>query len=307
MKNIEIEFFYEQYRITWNWFALPILCALELQIYFDQRFESMLVDGLAVANKLRCVCCPFDWADSIENGAANFQATCIHMPTKPFHFSGSHRRVYSLDFQEYRVWSGWIANMRTSWRNNDTYTLYDRSRVAATDGCIVRTQAICVCSIIAYSFYPNWNGTPHRTIIVWWMCDVDACAVCTQEIVFTAAAAATIYFSPSLSKCTVFFVPFLPYENTPPLLSQAHFSHCPVFARTQMYFSIGSCALTYFRWISHIDSLLLLLWQPIVVRLNLSISLTVYQSLAAAASAATEKILLSQFRYFLMCFVCYSV
>lgn len=65
----------------------------------ERRLESMLVGGLAVASEIRCVCCPFDWVDSIENCAANFQTTSIHTPTKRFRFSGSHRRFYSLDFK----------------------------------------------------------------------------------------------------------------------------------------------------------------------------------------------------------------
>lgn len=65
---------------------------------FERRSESVLDGGLSVASKIRCMCCPFDRVDSIENSAVNFQTTCIHTPTKQFRFSGSHWRFYSLDF-----------------------------------------------------------------------------------------------------------------------------------------------------------------------------------------------------------------
>lgn len=95
----------------------------------------------------KCVCCLFNWVDSIKNCAVNFQPNYIDTPTRDvrFRFSGSHRRFYSLIFQR----SGWIATKRR----------YVHSVIPmTTNGCITRMHTIFVCSSNAYSFYSK-----HRT------------------------------------------------------------------------------------------------------------------------------------------------
>lgn len=93
MKIPNFDLFKHNFKSPKKKFALQFLCTREFRMY---------VDGFGgCVNK--CVCCPFNWVDSIKNCAVNFQTSYHPYPVEAILFdsifSGSHRRFYSLDFE----------------------------------------------------------------------------------------------------------------------------------------------------------------------------------------------------------------
>lgn len=166
---------------------------LSISLLLLHRIENLMYFFDDWCDHGKCVCCPFNWVDSIKNGTVNFESNCFDTPTKDVRFkhSGSHRRFYSLDFQR----SGWIANDR---RYVHFMILWFSERV------IQQMVVLLWCFYVPISpihFTPN----AVRMIIqnVW--CEYEFCA-CAQSINTTATTTTTIITTNigNIELCTVY-------------------------------------------------------------------------------------------------------